>query len=437
MRRGLSLLAALVVTGAVLPAPPASAAPVTAVAYTLTAERPTIDAAHPSVKISGKLTVKGKTTPIVGQRVALKTDDDPRAQFTADTTDDDGAFTVTYTASGSAKAEVFVIGGPPPGMPDVNDTDSDGVTLAVETVPTALTVAADRTAVDLNQPFTLAGRLSAGAKGIARTDVRLAGHGIGACAPDPVTATTDADGAYKASFRPSCKIDKIVASALPGGLQEPATAETGPLTVRDTPAIGLTAKIGVTGWVRLAGAIVPGSRVTIGLEFSPDKKKWKKIRTVRAASDGSFALAFTYKHGGYWRARNGSITSPAARAFRAETRVTTFKLSPSRTRYKRKTTLSGLLQHKVGKKWKGYAKRTLSIYFTCKDTRNKTVYLEYRTVRTNSRGRFSKRVPAYCTGRVYVTFNGNTDSFKTTSKKLTFTVSGAPKVVDPKHHRHR
>ncbi|GAB3669035.1 hypothetical protein GCM10027589_35990 [Actinocorallia lasiicapitis] len=440
MRRSLSLFAVVAVAGALLPGAAAAADPITEVAYLLKADLTAVDTAHPVVKITGKLLVAGTATPVVGKKPAFLAKGDPRAKFSDAKTGDDGEFTVTYTASGSAADKVSISGATPSDLPGViAGTDADQIVeVKVTTVPTKLTVAADKLAIDPGEPLKLSGRLTAGDEPVGGAQVKLTGHGVGDCTIGAVTADTGADGGFAATVRPECWIDRFTASAVPDGLLRPSSAETGTIFVRGRSAISLESRIDAHGRVSLGGVLNPATAgASVPIEFSANGRTgWKRIKTLTSAADGSFRASFTYKHAGHWRARRfgtaqaAPATSPVVKAWRKPVRVTKQKLSPGKIRYRKKATLSGVLQQSTAPgRWKPFAKRTLKVWFTCDAKKAKGYRFSAGTVKTDARGRFTKKVTARCTGAFYVEYPGASGYFALTSKRAKLKVSGAPPIV--------
>jgi hypothetical protein len=446
MRRRFSLFtAATVVCSAIAAVPAAAAAPLTVV-YTLTPDRTTpMDAAHPTLKISGTLTTQG-AVPLVQHKVAFQADGDAKGTFSTDTTDSDGAFTVTYRPSGSAQNTVTISGAVPPDLDDAEAyTAPDQVVVAtVVTTPTVLTLTTPGS-TDIGSATSVSGTLTAAGNGLGGTDVKITGNGLNGCKADTVTATTDSGGDYRATVRPPCKLDGYTATAVPDGLNRPATV-TAALFVRDHWKIKSKASIDPAGKVKVSGSVtgtVPYADLSLPLRYSANgRSKWKTIKTLKTDANGGYAASFTYKHAGYWRVEpHGSPTTaytagPRIKAWRDSVRMVSFKLSPTKTKFKKKINLSGVFQRKDAKgHWKPWSKRTLHIWFTCPRDTGKARYGTNKTVRTDSRGRFKKKITAYCTGDVYVEFDATPKSvkhtFTTASRHIHLSVPGYPPVNKP------
>lgn len=120
-------------------------------------------------------------------------------------------------------------------------------------------------------------------------------------------------------------------------------------------------------------------------------------------------------------------TSSTHKSWRWNTHFEHFKVSPKKTRYRNKITVSGtLVRYFTMKKKGGFKHRKVHIYFTCKSDKKQTWYNNSGSVTTDSKGRFHKRVHAYCTGKFFAWFDGASDTFAGISSKVSIKVSGTP-----------
>ncbi|MEV5710823.1 hypothetical protein [Actinoallomurus sp. NPDC052274] len=178
------------------------------------------------------------------------------------------------------------------------------------------------------------------------------------------------------------------------------------------------ADVTVYGGVRSDSAIYSALPLTI--EYSPDGKTgWTVKKKVTAEDGNSFNATFYYGRSGYWRARFAgdatyqAATSPVRKAWRWRTEIHSFKVSPKKVRKNHYVTASGsLIRWFSDTKRGGYSGRKVRIVFRFK---GKKTWYHLAWAKTNSKGKFSKKVRAYGSGYYAAVFEGGSGTFASDS----------------------
>ncbi|GAB3670320.1 hypothetical protein GCM10027589_38820 [Actinocorallia lasiicapitis] len=222
-------------------------------------------------------------------------------------------------------------------------------------------------------------------------------------------------------------------------------APTPPPPPKPDPRLDLSASIKMDAWGTItahgrAHRFAANGRQPTGkfdLQFSPDGKRgWKTVKSVRGAS--GYSVLYQVKgffHGlsGYWRwsfKGDGffpAAVSPVVKTWRWATYFTGWKVAPKKVRFHSKITISGRLwEYYASGKKRGFARQNVRLLFTCKKTGGgKKWFSDYGWVKTDSKGRFSKRVKAVCTGKVVAVYNGREARFGSETKLVNLSVSGS------------
>ncbi|WP_203978042.1 carboxypeptidase-like regulatory domain-containing protein [Planotetraspora silvatica] len=412
----------------------------------------TLDQAHPSAAVSGKVTDQATGNPVPNAPVNLGANGGS-VNATA-VTDQAGEFTATYTvntrpyvddSAHTVSAYVYE-------TDEFLPSDSKVVVFTVNTTPTRLTLTADRSKADYGQPIKLSGTLTASGAAVSGKTVTITPS------PDypascnvydtaPVTASVRSDGTFSTTVKPRCGVLSYTASLTAQGWYEQASATTGGTRIRQAvdiqigPAITKDGNVNVSGSIHERYAFGSFKGRTILLQYSPGSYakasgKWTTKKTLKIQYDNSFHYSFPhFNQSGYWRAQIAAsgntlaATSPVKKAWRWNTHFAGVKLSTKKTTFRHKLTIGGQLIRSVatnhGNSYKqiGFAKQRVQIGFTCNNRKN-VWYTDNGWVTTDSHGRFKKTIRAYCTGKMFVIYWGGSDTYRTDSKNLPITVKG-------------
>ncbi|MEU9336422.1 HtaA domain-containing protein [Streptomyces sp. NPDC048290] len=188
--------------------------------------------------------------------------------------------------------------------------------------------------------------------------------------------------------------------------------------------VGKGGKLTVTGTLQTVGATDntwrPLPRTTVVIETQPaGSRTWSRAATTTTSSTGAISASVTATKDGLWRARYAGTADRAAATSSSDhvdvklrTAVSGFNASPEPVRKGRTLTVTGTLRSLDGT-WKNTPNASVDILFKADGARSWT---KQSTVRTNSRGVFSKGFTARKDG----TWKAE---FKATSSRLGVTSS--------------
>ncbi|NEB39475.1 HtaA domain-containing protein [Streptomyces sp. SID14515] len=189
--------------------------------------------------------------------------------------------------------------------------------------------------------------------------------------------------------------------------------------------VGKGAKLKVVGTLQTAGATDdvwrPLAKAPVLIEFrSKGGKTWSRTATVTTNSKGAVSASVTAVKDGTWRARYAGTAERAAAVssldsvdVKLRTAVSGFNASPEPVRKGRTITVKGTLRSLDGT-WKNTSGQSVSILFKADGS---SKWSKLATVKTNSKGVFSKGFTAKKDG----TWKAQ---FKATSARLGTTSSG-------------
>lgn len=435
MRRTLlSLFSALAVACALIAAPPASAkVDLTPVTITVAADRTTLDPEHPTATIKGRVTAQRpgeEPHPLAGRKVHL-TGHSQAPHLPDALTDATGAFTATYAPGGywesPVTAEVEAAG-------EYAAASAATENITIRQAQTRLTVKTDKPKADQGKPFTLSGlvewKSSRDWRPLGGAAVALTIPNNCGAATQQVRAKSGPAGRYSATVVPRCTTGVSGSVSHPSGLYEGAEATMpGQLTVRPGVKIDFAVSLNPWGRVQVSGGIYPrepalsqsytGQKILIEYSFD-GRSHWRTHKTVRVR-DNRFSAEFVVYYSGHWRARyaggpNGMPgTSPVRKKWRWGTRMSKLKVSPTRVRRNRSVTASGTLTRYYTmqqRKPSAFPGQSVRIFWR---PRGERTWYHLAWVKTDRRGRYKKKVPAYADGYYASEFYGTNDTWATGS----------------------
>ncbi|MFJ4963420.1 HtaA domain-containing protein [Streptomyces sp. NPDC088729] len=189
--------------------------------------------------------------------------------------------------------------------------------------------------------------------------------------------------------------------------------------------VGKGSTLKVTGTLQAVGATDdvwrPQARTSVVIEsMAAGGRTWSRVATVATGSTGVFSASVTAAKDSHWRARYAGTADLAAATgssdyvdVRLRSAVSGFNAGPEPVRKGRTITVKGTLRSLDGV-WKNTAGQSVNILFKADGSRT---WSKLATVRTNSRGVFSKGFAAKKDG----TWKAE---FKATSSRLGVTGSG-------------
>ncbi|MFG1997668.1 hypothetical protein ACGFNU_00805 [Spirillospora sp. NPDC048911] len=169
----------------------------------------------------------------------------------------------------------------------------------------------------------------------------------------------------------------------------------------------------------------PENISTLQLEYSPNgRDRWKLVKKFRPADNYSFRTTANWASSGYWRIHTKANRdhlegfSPVRKAWRWRTEISKISVSPGKVRKNRYVTVRGTLIRWFSTKRHGaYKGQKVAILFRFKG--KKTWYLA-GWAKTNSKGRFSKKVRAYGDGYFAAEFTGGSGTFASGSPNIRY-----------------
>ncbi|MEV6423617.1 HtaA domain-containing protein [Streptomyces sp. NPDC051662] len=188
--------------------------------------------------------------------------------------------------------------------------------------------------------------------------------------------------------------------------------------------VGKGGTLKVTGTLQTAGATDdvwrPPARTSVVIETLPSgSRTWSRATTVTTSGTGTFSASVTATKDSQWRARYAGTADRAAAVSSSDyvdvklrTAISGFNAGPEPVRKGRTITVTGTLRSLNGT-WKNAAAQSVDILFKADGSRTWT---KQSTVRTNSRGMFSKGFTAKKDGAWKA-------EFKATSSRLGVTSS--------------
>ncbi|MFI0449300.1 hypothetical protein [Actinomadura sp. 6N118] len=246
--------------------------------------------------------------------------------------------------------------------------------------------------------------------------------------PARPTTTTDANGRYRlvATVRETMTFEAHWAadSSVGYGATSPAVRITVPTRVkisfhefRYSPYGKLTA----AGYIEA----YPQNISTLLLEYSPNgRAPWKLVKKFRPTDGSSFRTTTQWNSSGYWRIHTKANRdhlegfSPVRLALRWRTDMSKISVSPGKVRKNRYVTVRGTLTRWYNTRRRGaYKGQKVAILFRFKG--KKTWYLA-GWAKTNSKGRFSKKVRAYGDGYFAAEFTGGKGTFASGSPNIRY-----------------
>jgi hypothetical protein len=417
---------------------------------TITVSASTADADHRLVTVTGQVTgaaPTGANVVMSNRKVEITIGyADPTVQHT----DANGQFTVQFTP-GTSSTTVWVA----VNRNAIDEADlgfaGNSVDVVVATEFTRVSATADRITANSSDQVTVSGLAERQVNGawvpFAGQKVYVGGHWWNGSGPNPgeiptgaTVVTTDATGHYSAPV-PVQETGPIMSVVTPNDLwYTMSSGLTATVTVAHSVALSFQnfqfdvwGRLSVTGYAQRTGIAYLQNQVQ--LEYSPNgRDHWQFVKRVPASSGFFEFLTFYWGRSGYWRLHYlrdsyyKDSVSVVRRAWRWNAHFVGFHLSPRSASYKGHVTISGHLVRWYpkgnGGQYGGYGNVNVRIFFNCHG--GNTWYGDDGWTRTDSRGYFSKRVTAYCTGTFVVVFYGRPGIFAAESNPAPVTVSGSP-----------
>lgn len=202
-----------------------------------------------------------------------------------------------------------------------------------------------------------------------------------------------------------------------------ATAERRATDTRPVVKLGLTVRmdpwglVSISGTMRAKDADVPYNGQKIIIEYSAGGRPPWRAHTQTRVRDNRFSTQFRVGYSGHWRARfaGGKLgrpaVSPVSKVPRWGTQLSAIKASPTRVRKNRPVAASGTLTRYYNlrqPKPSAFPGQNVRIIF--RPAGQKSWY-HLAWAKTDRRGRYNKKVPAYSDGYYASIFYGSPDTW--------------------------
>lgn len=306
-------------------------------------------------------------------------------------------------------------------------------------VSAAVTLAADAGTVATGSPVTLSGTLrgkTAEGATVPLTDREIVIQDVYGSS-EPLTATTDAKGAFSKVATPNLTTTwEAVFTLAPGeqyfsrpvGVRVLAKALLFDFSVKHDARRQVTA----AARFKLGSDRDPNGPDSVLLQFSPDNKAWRTVQTLRPDHEGRLRASFQQATPGWWRMHfpgtkvYAPATTKVVKAWRWKTSITGLKISPRKIKVGKKITVTGTLKRlnaKHKKKPVPYAGRKVTVIFKCLKG---DAWYSAVSGKTSKKGTFTLKAKTWCDAKFQVVFDGSPDTFRTYSKSVKVDTKGKP-----------